>query len=521
MGCGSIENIPKKNNIPRIKQNIKPKIQELYTDKTFPPVNVSIFGIETLEKLRKGKKIPYNKYYKKLITDFEQKQITWKRAKDIFQDQGYTLFSENISLNSFIQGSIGNCYFLTVMTSLIKYPSLIYQLFNSLYISNNNYYEIKAKIDNKISTISLDDYFPYNLRKNKPIFCKPYKNEIWVMLLEKAWAKIKGSYFNMDNGAPIHVLNTFLLSLDTKHDISYKFHSLKNDKEKYNIWNIIIDKIKNKNIFMICLSKENLKDKKKLNNFCYSIVEKHFYNIIEIYENESGTKKLLKIRNPWGFNLKNDNYKNNNNRFIFDENDDNIREKENDINSLEDGEFIIDFNYFWYLFEEVQIYQIKKFNFNLIFNLKDEPNEIKIIYLKIKDIQLKEYLKLKVLLEEKIPSIEKKSINFKILIIEKENMKILKKIVYKINFNNQEIELPLILEPNISNNYYLCLELSSNLNKNNNMKINAIFQSENYIEMINYNHFFDDLRLFDIIKKDFEGSKFNINTLKFKENIFS
>ena len=149
MGCGSIENIPKKNNIPKIKQNIKPKIQELYTDKTFPPVNVSIFGIETLEKLRKGKKIPYNK-------------ITWKRAKDIFQDQGYTLFSENISLNSFIQGSIGNCYFLTVMTSLIKYPSLIYQLFNSLYISNNNYYEIKAKIDNKISTISLDDYFPYN-----------------------------------------------------------------------------------------------------------------------------------------------------------------------------------------------------------------------------------------------------------------------------------------------------------------------------------------------------------------------
>ena len=118
-----------------------------------------------------------------------------------------------------------------------------------------------------------------------------------------------------------------------------------------------MDKMNNNdNSFMICLSKGNLKHKKKLNNLNYSIVEKHFYNIIKVFEEEG--KKLLLLRNPWGFNLKNKNYNKNKKDldFIIDDSEEYSEEKEDDSSSLEEGEFIIDFNYFCYLFGEIQIY---------------------------------------------------------------------------------------------------------------------------------------------------------------------
>ena len=525
MGCGSVDNLNHNNMIPNsIKKNI-PEIIELYTDKIFPPENISIFEKKILEDIDNGNKIPDSKYYKILFKDFKENQIIWKRARDIFKNGEYTLFSDNMSPNNMIQGSIGNCYFLTVLSALTKYPSLIYQLFNNtLNIIQNGYYEINLKIDNEITTITLDDYFPYNIRKNKPVFCKPYKNEIWVMLLEKAWAKTRGSYFNMDKGSPLIVLNTFLFSMKFKEDITYHFYSLNNSNYKDKIWNMMINKIKyKKNIFMICLSKENLNDKKRINNLKYSIVERHFYNIIEIYENEG--KNRLKLRNPWGFNSQNKNKRNNKNEFDFfineNEDIDNIKQDKDDLLSLEEGEFIIDYNYFCYLFEEIQIYEIKKFSFNINCYLKKRCDCINILYLKFKETKFKENIKVKIYLGDKNISNENEHINFTLLIIEKQKMNLSKKLTHKIYLNNPILEFTITMESNTFNKFYLILEFSSNTNKLNNLKINVVFKNDNYIDIINYRQYFDDKRLLEIIKKEFGDSIINNDYFKYKEDIFS
>lgn len=53
-------------------------------------------------------------------------------------------------------------------------------------------------IDGIWQCVVIDDYFPtYN---GKPIFSKNNGNEIWVMLLEKAYAKIYGSYQAIEFG---------------------------------------------------------------------------------------------------------------------------------------------------------------------------------------------------------------------------------------------------------------------------------------------------------------------------------
>lgn len=44
--------------------------------------------------------------------------------------------------------------------------------------------------------VVIDDYVPVD-EKGSPIFAKPYENSIWIILLEKARAKLHGSYEKM------------------------------------------------------------------------------------------------------------------------------------------------------------------------------------------------------------------------------------------------------------------------------------------------------------------------------------
>ena len=56
-------------------------------------------------------------------------------------------------------------------------------------------------VNGEMKTIVVDDQFPFNERSNKWAFSRTTKtNEIWVLILEKAWAKIFGSYQRIEAG---------------------------------------------------------------------------------------------------------------------------------------------------------------------------------------------------------------------------------------------------------------------------------------------------------------------------------
>ena len=50
--------------------------------------------------------------------------------------------------------------------------------------------------------VVIDDYFPVDER-NRSFFAQPAGGqEIWVMVLEKCWAKLYGNYANITGGLP-------------------------------------------------------------------------------------------------------------------------------------------------------------------------------------------------------------------------------------------------------------------------------------------------------------------------------
>ena len=56
--------------------------------------------------------------------------------------------------------------------------------------------------DGEYQEVVIDDYFPVD-GNNNALFAQPSGGvEIWVMVLEKCWAKLYGSYANTIGGLP-------------------------------------------------------------------------------------------------------------------------------------------------------------------------------------------------------------------------------------------------------------------------------------------------------------------------------
>mmetsp|Transcript_4880 Transcript_4880/g.4128 ORF Transcript_4880/g.4128 Transcript_4880/m.4128 type:complete len:80 (+) Transcript_4880:366-605(+) len=61
-------------------------------------------------------------------------------------------------------------------------------------------FRIRLIVNGKYEIIMIDDWVPYNKIKKKIAFCSTYSNNIWAILLEKAFAKVSGSYEDIIRG---------------------------------------------------------------------------------------------------------------------------------------------------------------------------------------------------------------------------------------------------------------------------------------------------------------------------------
>uniref|UniRef100_A0A0G4GWA9 Calpain catalytic domain-containing protein n=1 Tax=Chromera velia CCMP2878 TaxID=1169474 RepID=A0A0G4GWA9_9ALVE len=106
------------------------------------------------------------------------------------------LFSDDIAFNDSFQGNIGNCYMLQCMVSIAaRYPESIREAFvsgDALHSSGAVLISLFSHELGEWRLVLIDDFLP------KPYFgSRPSgkdKNEYWQPLLEKAFAKLQGSY---------------------------------------------------------------------------------------------------------------------------------------------------------------------------------------------------------------------------------------------------------------------------------------------------------------------------------------
>lgn len=119
---------------------------------------------------------------------------TWRRPVDVYGEGNFKVFN-NITPTDIKQGDCGDCYFLSSISSVAEYPERIENVFITKEVNAAGCYAMRLFINGERHEVVVDDYFPWSTLKENWAFSKSMQDkEIWVLLLEKAWAKIFGSY---------------------------------------------------------------------------------------------------------------------------------------------------------------------------------------------------------------------------------------------------------------------------------------------------------------------------------------
>jgi len=269
----------KKDNVEFYDQ-IQPALKasgELFTDSEFPPQPTSI--AKDLERWP-------------IAT-----QVVWKRIPEIYKKTNITVCGDNIGPNDIHQGRLGNCFFLSALSALAERKEYIQRLFHSKGISSTGSYSIWLNDSGEWRNMIVDDLIPCTEGKlgTIPRFSRSKGNDMWVLLLEKAYAKLYKSYFGTSSGFQQEALAA-LTGAPTKYFKFKKNSGLDPIDETYLF---LAGGIANKFV----LTASSRKESETVNNKEMGVVSVHAYAILDVKEIDlpnGRREKLIKMRNPWG-----------------------------------------------------------------------------------------------------------------------------------------------------------------------------------------------------------------------------
>jgi hypothetical protein len=249
-----------------------------FLDPSFPPTDTSIYDKESEPKY-----------------PLQQKPV-WKRPHEFMKDP--QLFCDGIDPNDINQGALGNCWFLASIASVAENPALIRRLFITQEYNRQGLYQLRICKNGEWVKVTVDDYIPCH-NKGGPMFCRATGDELWVLLLEKAYAKLHGNYVQLRAGFVSHGMAD-LTGCPTR---DYKFPK---EKQDYSAIKAFADDLWEKVTYADSRGWIMCAGTAGVDKFTEGggpdqetgIVPGHAYSVIAAQEHAD--IKLLNVRNPWG-----------------------------------------------------------------------------------------------------------------------------------------------------------------------------------------------------------------------------
>jgi len=248
--------------------------------------------------------------------------IEWVRANKFPGKAKMQLFGETIDSRDICQGALGNCWLLAAMACLSEHKGAIHSIFRTKERNPKGKYRLRLYdgVKEKWENIVIDDFIPCDGKAYKkdgtcrPMFSQPNGNELYAMLLEKAFAKFCGSYAALEGGQTIWAIRAMTgdpARWFIQKDNEWKRFDLKNLEEagdkRATTLKMKDEKINQDGMFEVLLKYHQLGS-----ILCASgasgkdgLHTGHAYSILEVKKVSTGyisgeTFKMVKVRNPWG-----------------------------------------------------------------------------------------------------------------------------------------------------------------------------------------------------------------------------
>eukprot|EP00931_Biecheleriopsis_adriatica_P021725 TRINITY_DN14128_c0_g3_i2.p1 TRINITY_DN14128_c0_g3~~TRINITY_DN14128_c0_g3_i2.p1 ORF type:complete len:631 (+),score=113.70 TRINITY_DN14128_c0_g3_i2:38-1894(+) len=184
-----------------------------FTDEEFPPAASSLGKVGGDSANAKSGK--------------SEAEIAWVRAMHFsrkpgakpshpsLNDTNMCLFEGKIEAQDILQGALGDCWLLAAMATMAEHEGLINSVFKTYMVDPRGKYHVRLYDlqEKKWKVITVDDFVPCRADKQDPdgvkrdkngmpmaMYAQPHGREIWVMMLEKAMAKLCGGYAAIEAG---------------------------------------------------------------------------------------------------------------------------------------------------------------------------------------------------------------------------------------------------------------------------------------------------------------------------------
>lgn len=277
----------------------------LYNDKQFPPNEKSLgkIGGDTANETSGRSKA----------------EVEWRRANELSQHGRMQLFGETVDSNDICQGALGNCWLLAALACLAEHKGGINSMFVSKERNPRGKYRLRIYdgVKEKWEYMVIDDFIPCKKGTDRPMFSQPNGNELYAMLVEKAFAKFCGSYAATEGGQTIWALRAMtgdparwfsrddaktswercdLVNLDKKDDRRACAFVKKGERiANEDMFQVLREYHRQQSV--LCASGASGRD---------GLKKGHAYSILRLVKVSTGafgggeTFRLVKIRNPWG-----------------------------------------------------------------------------------------------------------------------------------------------------------------------------------------------------------------------------